>query len=120
MPISFIILYRVSQEERSIFWEVIASVILSKIAYMYMCRIPNSFQDRAVSLYSFKIVDKKRYYVLFLIPVFIVQVTKLVQFSQYIYIYIYIYKKKLRGLSPQVNYTDRATAAVGEVMPTFA
>jgi hypothetical protein len=29
-------------------------------------------------------------------------------------------KKKLRGLSPQANYTDRATAAVGEVVPTFA
>jgi hypothetical protein len=29
-------------------------------------------------------------------------------------------KKKLRGLSPQANYTDRATAAVDEVMPTFA
>jgi hypothetical protein len=27
---------------------------------------------------------------------------------------------KLRGLSPQANYTDRATAAVGEVVPTFA
>jgi hypothetical protein len=27
--------------------------------------------------------------------------------------------KKLRGLSPQANSTDRATAAVGEVMPTF-
>jgi hypothetical protein len=26
---------------------------------------------------------------------------------------------KLRGLSPQANYTDRATAAVGEVVPTF-
>jgi hypothetical protein len=24
------------------------------------------------------------------------------------------------ALSPQVNYTDRATAAVGEVVPTFA
>jgi hypothetical protein len=34
--------------------------------------------------------------------------------------YIVIYEKKLRGLSPQANYTDRATAAVGEVMPTFA
>jgi hypothetical protein len=31
-----------------------------------------------------------------------------------------IKKKKLRGLSPQANYTDRATAAVGEVVPTFA
>jgi hypothetical protein len=29
-------------------------------------------------------------------------------------------KKKLRGLSPQANYTDRATAAVGEVASTFA
>jgi hypothetical protein len=29
-------------------------------------------------------------------------------------------KKKLRGLSPQANYTDQATAAVGEVVPTFA
>jgi hypothetical protein len=29
-------------------------------------------------------------------------------------------KTKLRGLSPQANYTYRATAAVGEVVPTFA
>jgi hypothetical protein len=29
-------------------------------------------------------------------------------------------KTKLRGLSPQANYIDRATAAVGEVVPTFA
>jgi hypothetical protein len=27
---------------------------------------------------------------------------------------------KLRGLSLQANYTDRATAAVDEVVPTFA
>jgi hypothetical protein len=27
---------------------------------------------------------------------------------------------KLHGLSPQANYTDWATAAVGEVVPTFA
>jgi hypothetical protein len=27
---------------------------------------------------------------------------------------------KLRSLSPQANYTDRATAAVGEIVPTFA
>jgi hypothetical protein len=27
---------------------------------------------------------------------------------------------KLRGLSPQANYTARTTAAVGEVVPTFA
>jgi hypothetical protein len=29
-------------------------------------------------------------------------------------------KTKLRGLSPQANYTDRVTAALGEVVPTFA
>jgi hypothetical protein len=27
--------------------------------YMYMCSIPNGFQDRAVSFYSSKIVDKE-------------------------------------------------------------
>jgi hypothetical protein len=47
------------QEERSIFREVIVSAILSKRVYMYMCPIPNSFRDRAVSLYSSKIVDKE-------------------------------------------------------------
>jgi hypothetical protein len=26
---------------------------------MYMCHIPNGFRDRAISLYSSKIVDKK-------------------------------------------------------------
>jgi hypothetical protein len=54
------VLYRMSQEERSTFWEVIVSVILSKILYMYLCRIPNGFRDRAISLYSSKIVDKKK------------------------------------------------------------
>ncbi|PNF31997.1 hypothetical protein B7P43_G06550, partial [Cryptotermes secundus] len=43
---------QVSQKERSIFWEVIVSVILSKKLYMYMCPIPNSFRDTAISLYS--------------------------------------------------------------------
>jgi hypothetical protein len=54
-------LYGMSQEERSIFREVIVSVILSKKVYMYIhvCPIPNGFRDRAISLYSFKIVDKK-------------------------------------------------------------
>jgi hypothetical protein len=39
--------YRVSQEERSIFWKVIVSVILSKKLYMNMCPIPNGFRDLA-------------------------------------------------------------------------
>ena len=40
-----------SQKERSIFWEVIVSVILSKKVYMYLCSILNGFQDRAISLH---------------------------------------------------------------------
>jgi hypothetical protein len=52
-------IYRMSQKERSIFWEVTVSVILSKKVYMYMCPNPNVFRDTAISLYSSKIVDKK-------------------------------------------------------------
>jgi hypothetical protein len=52
-------IYRTSQEERTIFWEVIVSVILSKKVYMYMCPIPNGFRGTAISLYSSKVVDKK-------------------------------------------------------------
>jgi hypothetical protein len=48
--------YRVFQEERSVFLEVI---VLVTYLYMYMCPIPNGFWDRAISLYSSKIVDKK-------------------------------------------------------------
>jgi hypothetical protein len=32
---------------------------LIKKVYMYMCPIPKDFRDRAISLYSTKIVDKK-------------------------------------------------------------
>jgi len=45
-------LYRVSQEEISIFCEVIVSVILSTKMYMYMSPITNCFRDRAISAYS--------------------------------------------------------------------
>jgi hypothetical protein len=48
----YIYIYRMSQKERSIFWEVIAAVILSINVYMYMCPIPHGFRDRAISLYS--------------------------------------------------------------------
>jgi hypothetical protein len=54
-----IIIYSMPQEERSIFWEVIVSVILSRKLNMYMCPIPNGFGDRVISLYSSKTVDKK-------------------------------------------------------------
>jgi hypothetical protein len=46
-----------------------------------------------------------------------------IKYGSHVWIYVYMYtgyKKKLCGLSPQANYTDRATAAVGEVVPTFA
>jgi hypothetical protein len=38
------------REGRSIFWEVIVSVILSKKLYMNMCPISNGFRDRAISV----------------------------------------------------------------------
>ena len=50
---------QVSHEERSIFWKVIVSVILSKNVYMNMCPIPNGFRDRAIWMYNRKIVDMK-------------------------------------------------------------
>jgi hypothetical protein len=40
-------IYRMSQEERSTFWEVIVSVILSIKVYAFIRPIPNSFQDIA-------------------------------------------------------------------------
>jgi hypothetical protein len=52
-------LYSMSQEEGSIFWEVIVPVIISKKVYMYMCPILNDFRGRAISRYISKIVDKK-------------------------------------------------------------
>jgi hypothetical protein len=54
-----IVIYRLPQEERSLFREVILSAILSTKVYMYMCPIPNGFLDRDISLYCPKIVDKK-------------------------------------------------------------
>jgi hypothetical protein len=53
------VLYKVPQEERSIYWKFLLSVILSKKFYMYMCPIPNGFRDRGFSPYSSTIVDKK-------------------------------------------------------------
>ena len=45
-------IYRMSQEERSIFWEVIVWVIRSKNVYMNMSPILNDFRDRGIWLYS--------------------------------------------------------------------
>jgi hypothetical protein len=53
--------YRLSQEERSIFWEVTVSVILrKKKVYMYMCHVPNGFRDTTISPHNSKIVKNKR------------------------------------------------------------
>jgi hypothetical protein len=52
----------VAQEERSIFWDVIISIILIKnviYIYIYMCPIPNGFRGGTILLYSSKIIDKK-------------------------------------------------------------
>jgi hypothetical protein len=46
--------------ERSVFWEVIVSVILRKTVYMYFCPLRNGSRDRAISPYSCKIVEKKK------------------------------------------------------------
>jgi hypothetical protein len=63
----------VSQEERSTFWDLIVSVIPSKKKlYMYMCPIPVSEIELFHSTVP-KLLIRKRYYVLFLIPVFIVK-----------------------------------------------
>ena len=40
--------YRVIQEEISIFWEVIVSVIVRKKVHVNMCLILNVYRDRAV------------------------------------------------------------------------
>jgi hypothetical protein len=48
-------IYRESEEERSIFWEVTVSAILSKKC-ICTCVL---FRDRAISLYSSKVADNK-------------------------------------------------------------
>jgi hypothetical protein len=52
-------MYRVSQEERSIFWKVVVSVNLDKNMYIYMCPIPNGSRDRDISRHRCKFVEKK-------------------------------------------------------------
>jgi hypothetical protein len=49
-------LYRVIQKERSIFWDGIVSVIVTKKIYMNMCAVLSVYRDRAVRIYKHKIV----------------------------------------------------------------
>jgi hypothetical protein len=76
---TYMYLYRMSQEERSIFWEVIVSAILSKNMYTCMCPIPYGFREELFHCTVPKLLIRKICYVLFLIPVSIVLVTMLVQ-----------------------------------------
>jgi hypothetical protein len=55
-------------------------VFLTKELYSYMCPILNRFRGIFHCTVP-KLLIRKRYYVLFLMPIFIVQVTKLVQFT---------------------------------------
>jgi hypothetical protein len=49
---------------------------------MYMCPIPNGFRDRAISLYSSEIVDKKAIlHAVSNIGIYCCEVTKFVQFT---------------------------------------
>jgi hypothetical protein len=73
-------LYRMSQQERSIFWEVIVLVFLTKIECAYVLFRTVS-EIEVVNCTVPKLLIRKINYVLFLIPVFIIQVTKLVQFT---------------------------------------
>jgi hypothetical protein len=50
-------IFRASQEEMSIFWEVVVLTILSKKVYLYMCPIPSGFRDRAISLHCSTVVS---------------------------------------------------------------
>jgi hypothetical protein len=50
---------------------------------MYMCSTPTNSEIELFNCTIPKLLIRKRYYVLFLIPVFIVQVTKLVEFTKY-------------------------------------
>jgi hypothetical protein len=86
---SYPAMYKRSQEERTTLWKAILSAILSKKKkkeVVYMCTRVLFRTVSEIELFHRtlpKLLIRKRYYVLFLIPVFIVQVTKLVQFTQY-------------------------------------
>jgi hypothetical protein len=74
-------MHRVSQEERSIFWEVTVSVIQAK-KHICACALFQTVSE--IELFDCrvpKLLIRKRYYVQFLITVLTVQVKKLVQFT---------------------------------------
>jgi hypothetical protein len=72
-------IYRMSEEKRTVFWEVTVWAILGKSVYVRVS-FPNVCEIEPFHCTVPKLLIRKRYYVLFLMPAFIVQVTKLVQF----------------------------------------
>jgi len=77
------VIYRVSQEGGSIFWEVIVSLIQTKMFIGTCVQFRTVSEIEPFECTTSKLLIRKRYYVfvLFLMPVFIVQVTELVQFT---------------------------------------
>ena len=49
--------YRVIQKERSIFWQVIVSVIVKKKVHMIMCLVLNCYSDGAVRIWRLNPLD---------------------------------------------------------------
>jgi len=70
-----------SHEERPIFWEVVLSVILSKKCIRTCALFRTVSETELFHCTVAKLLIRKRYYMLFLIAVFIVQVTKLVHLT---------------------------------------
>jgi hypothetical protein len=68
--------YRVFQEERSIFWEVTVLVILTKKCICTCVLFRTVSENELFHCTVPKLLLRKRYYVLFLLPVFIVQATE--------------------------------------------
>jgi hypothetical protein len=64
-----------------VLWEVIILVILSKKFVRTYVLLRTVSEIELFECTVAELLTRKRYYVLFLIPVFIVQVTKLVQFT---------------------------------------
>jgi hypothetical protein len=74
-------LYRMSQVEKSVFWEVILSVILRKKCVCTCVLFRTVSEIELFHCTVPKLLIRKIYYVLLIIPVFIVQVILLVQFT---------------------------------------
>jgi hypothetical protein len=59
------LLYRVFQEERPLFWEVIGSAILGKKVYMYMREFQMVSKIELFQCIVPKLLIRKKYYILF-------------------------------------------------------